>query len=130
MPEPASILLVEDDLGIREAMAECLSLEGYSVAEASNGAEGLVYLHAAPAPKVIVLDLVMPVMNGSEFLEQMRSEPALSSIPVILMTAATLGACHAARMPAADLRLPKPFELSALLSAIARFCGPANIRTT
>ena len=130
MPEPASILLVEDDLGIREAMAECLSLEGYSVAEASNGAEGLVYLHAAPAPKVIVLDLVMPVMNGSEFLEQMRSEPALSSIPVILMTAATLGASYAARMPAADLRLPKPFELSALLSAIARFCGPGHIRTT
>jgi CheY-like chemotaxis protein len=130
LSEPASILLVEDDPGIREAMVECLSLEGYSVAEASNGAEALAYLHAAPAPKVIVLDLVMPVMNGSEFLEQVRREPALSSIPVILMTAATLGAAHAARMPTADLRLPKPFELTALLDAVARFCGPAHLPTT
>jgi CheY-like chemotaxis protein len=129
LPEPASILVVEDDLGIRGAMVECLSLEGYSVAEASNGAEGLEYLRKAPAPKVIVLDLVMPVMNGTEFLERVRREPALSSIPVVLMTAAAMGASSAAWMPAADLRLPKPFELSALLALVARFCGPAHIRT-
>jgi CheY-like chemotaxis protein len=130
LPEPASILLVEDDPGIRDAMVECLSLEGYSVAQAANGAEGLEYLHQAPAPKVIVLDLVMPVMNGTEFLERVRREPALSSIPVVLMTAAAVGAASAVRMPAADVRLPKPFELSALLSTVARFCGPAHLPTT
>jgi CheY-like chemotaxis protein len=116
-----SILIIEDDPGIRDTVGECLEFEGYSVAQVSNGAEGLEYLHKAPAPKLIVLDLVMPVMNGTEFIERMRSEPALATIPVVLMTAA--GPSPAAVMQADD-HLYKPFDLSTLLDVVARFCGP------
>jgi CheY-like chemotaxis protein len=124
-----SILVIEDDPGIRDTVSECLAFEGYSVAQASNGAEGLEYLHGAPTPELIVLDLVMPVMNGTEFIERMRSEPALASIPVVLMTAA--GPSPTAIMQAED-HLYKPFDLSTLLDVVARFCGPprAVVRVT
>jgi CheY-like chemotaxis protein len=123
------ILVIEDDPGIRDTVSECLEFEVYLVAQVSNGAEGLEYLHQAPAPKLIVLDLLMPVMNGSEFIERMRREPALASIPVVLMTAA--GPSPAAAMQADD-HLYKPFDLSTLLNVVARFCGPprAAVRVT
>lgn len=113
-----SILLIEDDDGIRDSVAECLSTEGYSVTPVSNGVEGLEWLRRENHADLIVLDLVMPVMNGAQFLAAIREDPAFSRVPVVLMTAA---------MPTGDMPMPqangylaKPFELDELLATVAR----------
>jgi two-component system, chemotaxis family, chemotaxis protein CheY len=113
-----SILLVEDDAGIRESVAECLAAEGHAVASAVNGAEALDWLRAGNRPDLVVLDLLMPVMNGAEFLESLRLEPGLDPPPVVLMTAA---APAAGGLPSAAGYLAKPFELADLLAAVERF---------
>lgn len=114
-----SILLVEDDAGIRESIAECLVYEGYAVAPASNGDEALGWLRRNRRPDLIVLDLVMPVMNGSQFLEHVRADAGWKDIPVVLMTAAMPAA--GVPLPRVDGYLPKPFELTDLLAVVERF---------
>jgi two-component system chemotaxis response regulator CheY len=116
------ILLVEDDPGIRESITDCLAFEGYEVAGAANGEEGLRYLGLAPRPALIILDLIMPVMNGAQFLERLRQDEELASIPVVVMTAAMAAGSSAV---SADGRLAKPFELAELLQVVQRFAGPA-----
>jgi CheY-like chemotaxis protein len=121
------ILLVEDDLGIRQGIADCLVLEGYEVEAAANGAEALAHLRAGPRPGLIVLDLVMPVMNGAQLLARLRRDPGLADIPVVLMTAAMP---PGPRLPPASGYLSKPFELSELLALVERHCGaPAGLAT-
>ncbi len=112
------ILVVEDDPGIRESVVDCLAFEGYAVEQAGNGEEALALLHRSAAPCLIVLDLVMPVMNGTQFLVELRDDPGLRDIPVVLMTAATPSA--GMPMPRANGYLAKPFELDDLLDAIER----------
>jgi CheY-like chemotaxis protein len=114
-----AILLVEDDAGIRESIAECLAYEGYAVAVASNGEEALAWLRRSGRPDLVVLDLVMPVMNGVQFLDHVRAEPAWKDVPVVLMTAAMPAA--GAPLPRVDGYLPKPFELADLLAVVERF---------
>jgi two-component system, chemotaxis family, chemotaxis protein CheY len=114
-----SILLIEDDTGIRESVAECLESEGYAVAPVSNGEEGLDWLRRKPRPDLIVLGLVMPVMNGSQFLVALRGDAGLKDIPVVLMTAAMPST--GMPIPQADAYLPKPFELMDLLDAVERY---------
>jgi CheY-like chemotaxis protein len=113
-----SILVVEDDPGIRESLVECLASEGYAVEPASDGAEGLERLRAH-RPDVVVLDLVMPVMNGAELLDAVGRDPALRDVPILLMTAAMP---HLVEMPRAAGYLAKPFELGELLDAVERVC--------
>ncbi len=120
-----SILVVEDDPAIRGTLVECLAYEGYSVAEAGNGAEGLQYLERAPAPKLMMVDLIMPVMNGEEFLERVKERPAFAVIPTVLMTAATPAP---GEVYEADERISKPFDLSTLLGVVSRYCGPPRSR--
>lgn len=113
-----NILLIEDDDGIRDSVAECLSSEGYSVASVSNGVEGLEWLRRENHADLIVLDLVMPMMNGAQFLEAVRGDPAFRRVPVVLMTAAM--PTSDAPIPQANGYLPKPFELDDLLATVAR----------
>jgi CheY-like chemotaxis protein len=120
--ESSDILLIEDDEGIRESIIECLSYEGYAVTPASNGEEGLARLAGRGPPSLIMVDLVMPVMNGAQFLERVRDDARLRSVPVVLMTAAL--AVDPAKVPAADGYLRKPFDLEDLLGVVERFCGP------
>jgi CheY-like chemotaxis protein len=116
------ILLVEDDTGIRESVAECLESEGYRVTSASNGVEGLQSLRAS-VPDLIVLDLVMPLMNGTQFLATVRQDPGFKDIPVVLMTAAMPSTSMP--IPQADGYLAKPFELTDLLDAVDRYARRA-----
>jgi CheY-like chemotaxis protein len=116
----ARILLVEDDSGIRESVAECLEIEGYEVAALSNGPDALEWL-SREIPDVLLVDLVMPVMNGGELLERVRADPRLASVPAVLMTAAIPTA--QSPVPKADALLPKPFELDALLDVVGRLAG-------
>lgn len=108
-----SILIVEDDLDIREALAEALGFEGYDVFLAENGREALDVLREGPLPHVILLDLLMPVMSGWQFRQEQLADPALAGIPVIVVSASAPGDAQP------DRYLPKPFSIDELLSAVA-----------
>ncbi len=111
------MLVVDDERDIREAVSEVLKEEGYEVLDANDGAEALRQLRAHH-PAVVLLDLMMPGMNGWEFCAARKSEPDLSTIPVIVISA--LG-----RVSGIDAQafLQKPFELEALVSAVRRYAG-------
>jgi len=115
-----AILVVEDDPGIRQGIADFLGFEGYAVDVAVNGEEALTYLRQR-RPSLLVLDLVMPVMNGPQLLERLRSERIAEGVPVAIMTAAMPGA---STLPAADAYLSKPFDLDELLQVVGRHAGP------
>lgn len=110
------ILVVEDDPGIREAIAECLSSEGLRVATATNGVEGLAQFRAE-RPALVIVDLVMPVMGGAAFVNELRAGTAGPLPPIVLMTAADPSA-HP--LPAVDEILAKPFAVQDLLAAVER----------
>jgi len=88
-------LIVEDDDDLRDLLAEQLALSGFSVAQVRHGAEALEYLASEPWPRLILLNLVMPVMNGLEFLAQRRRQPRLALIPVFALTGFELSAAKA-----------------------------------
>ncbi len=115
-----AILVVEDDPGIRQGIADFLGFEGYEVDVAVNGEEALVYLRER-RPSLLVLDLVMPVMNGLQLLERLRAERIAEGVPVAIMTAAMPGASS---LPAAAAYLSKPFDLEELLAVVGRHAGP------
>lgn len=112
----ASVLIVEDDRDIRECMADALEVEGYSVALAGNGREALDLLRAGVRPDLILLDLLMPVMSGWEFRQEQLSDPLLSGIPVVVVSASAPGGLRP------DRHLPKPFGIDELLEVVAVFC--------
>jgi CheY-like chemotaxis protein len=85
------VLVVEDDAPIREALCAVLRDDGYAVAEAGDGQEALEFLRTHPTPRVILLDLMMPVMDGWTFLREQAADPALAGIPVVVITAGAGG---------------------------------------
>ena len=91
-PGGDSILVVEDDLPTREALFRSLASMGYAAHEVINGRDGLDWLTKHPAPSLILLDLMMPEMDGFEFLRELRKQPAFTNIPVIVVTAKELTA--------------------------------------
>jgi two-component system chemotaxis response regulator CheY len=114
------VLVVDDDEDIRIAIEMTLSLRGYDVTGAGDGADALDLLHAGPAPAVILLDLRMPRMNGFEFLYALRGDQTLPRIPVVVLTGDS-NAAFEARSSGADAVLMKPLETSALVRSIAQF---------
>ena len=116
---PKQILIVDDDGDIRETLSQILEEEGYGVLMASNGAEALARLREAPCPDLILLDLMMPVMDGWQFRTEQRRDPALAEIPVIILSAA--GNLHDnTRGFGAAATIKKPIYLDDLLEAIER----------
>jgi signal transduction histidine kinase/DNA-binding response OmpR family regulator len=91
-PGGASILVVEDDLPTREALCRSLVSMGHVAHEAVNGRSGMDWLANNPIPSLILLDLMMPEMDGFEFLHELRQRPTLADIPVIVVTAKELSA--------------------------------------
>lgn len=87
-PNPTTILIVDDDEPIRQTLADILELNGYRVIAATNGREGWE-LALAEKPAVVISDIAMPVMSGFELLEKFRLDPALRTIPVIVISAKT-----------------------------------------
>jgi CheY-like chemotaxis protein len=115
------ILVVDDEPDIREMVAEVLSDEGYRVVGAANGLEAIEYLtRATTLPTLILLDLMMPVMNGWEFADRQRLDPALADIPVIVISADGNVQQKAETLGASD-HLRKPIQLDALLKCVERY---------
>jgi CheY-like chemotaxis protein len=115
-----TILLVEDDELIRRAMQMVLEWEGYQVDCAVNGQEALDYLRAGNRPCLIVLDLMMPVLDGEQFRREQSRDPRFASIPVIVVSAANF-----AQAVSAAQHIRKPFEVQELLDAIHHQIAPA-----
>jgi CheY-like chemotaxis protein len=117
-------MIVEDDRDTREMLERFLELEGFDVRSAANGEAALQVLRAERRPSVILLDLMMPVMNGWQFREAQQKDPALSAIPVVVVTAAG----PRADIPAisADGWVPKPIDFERLLDTIGAFVPPVS----
>ena len=113
------ILVIEDDAAIRETLAEILEFEGYRVTVAANGREGLQRSREA-RPAVILLDLMMPVMNGYEFRAEQKASADLASIPIIMISADGNLTQKAAAIDTPHF-LKKPIELDVLLETIKKF---------
>ncbi|GHG78524.1 response regulator [Comamonas sp. JC664] len=109
------LLIVDDELAIVEALQDILSVEGYDIVTAFNGAEGL-HRMADLRPDLVLLDLMMPVMDGREMLRRMREDAGLQGIPVVVMSAGRIS--DEERRSSARF-LAKPFELDVLLDTIA-----------
>jgi two-component system, chemotaxis family, chemotaxis protein CheY len=87
MPPRSPVLVVEDDPEVRESLRRLLSDEGYEVTTAAEGQEGLERLHARPHPCCVVLDLMLPNMDGFEFRVRQMGDPEVAAIPVIVLSA-------------------------------------------
>jgi CheY-like chemotaxis protein len=120
----AGILLIEDDRDIRESIAEVLQEEGYRVSLARTGVDALEQLGKSQRlPAAIVLDLMMPVMDGWEFWSLQQSHQDWASIPVVVISADTNAKDKASSLhPIACLR--KPLDIEELLAILARLSGP------
>lgn len=108
-----TVLVVDDDQDLLDVTRFVLEGEGYGVLTARNGEEALGLLRAGPPPALVLLDLMMPVMNGWAFLEERAREPALQAIPVLVLTAS-----EPEEVPGAVGILRKPFDLDDLINAV------------
>ena len=123
MDGAGKLLVVDDDAGSLAALADILSLEGYLVHTLSNGQEALDHLRAeSDPPDLIILDLFMPVMDGWQFLAEMRADPRLSQlhIPVVVVTAFN------AKVEEADAVIRKPIDLERLLHTLKTLQKPSS----
>jgi len=122
-PMAKLILIVEDDLDVSRLVAEILEAEGYHTAIAANGCEALDHLRKnSHHPDLILLDMMMPVMDGWKFREEQRKLPALASIPVVTVTADGDARGKAASIEAAGY-VCKPLQIDSLLDEVERICG-------
>ena len=112
-----SILIVDDDVDIRATLADFLEDEGYTVSAVANGREALAYLKENLSTSVVLLDLMMPVMDGFKFRVEQKTDPELASIPVVVMTAR--GPMEPGAIDVQEI-VPKPMKLQTLLAALHR----------
>ena len=114
------ILVVEDDTSIRELLVELLESEGYKVASAVNGLDGLKQLQATESPDLILIDLMMPVMDGYSFRTEQLKNPAWAKIPTVVMSAEA-NAKEKMKNFNITAFLSKPVELDTILNTVARY---------
>ena len=120
-----TVFIVEDDLDTREMLARFLELEGFTVESAENGKLALERLGRGSRACVILLDLMMPVMDGWQFRQAQVKNENLAKIPVIVVSAA--GRERIERIDA-DAYLSKPVDLEELLGCVTQFCHPDDRR--
>lgn len=123
LPREGHILVVDDDLGIRDFLSQLLEEEGYNVRTASNGQEAMTHLRqSVPPPCLVFLDLTMPVMDGWEFRAAQMKDEHLQQVPVVVLTADGHAKDKAAALGVPDF-VQKPVNLPRLLSIIERYCA-------
>lgn len=120
------ILVVEDEVEAREVLCDTLDVAGCKAIGAPDGREAQQRLESsAQPPCVIVLDLMMPRMNGWEFRRWQLGVPRLAAVPVLLMSANRDLGAEAGKLEVAEF-LPKPVQFDVLLERVQRFCGPCR----
>jgi two-component system response regulator CpxR len=112
--EKLPLLVIDDDQDIRELLREILESEGYRVTTAENGLEGLKKMNGFRG--IVLLDFMMPIMNGEEFLDALQSDTALANVPVVMISA---NAKEINSRRAQDF-LPKPLSIETLLESLAK----------
>ena len=113
------VLVVEDDADLREMMAQILTLEGFEIDTAIDGVDALARLAAGGHPTVILLDMMMPRMDGWAFVSRQAETPAIAGIPVVVVSAAPRDRLRGVRAAAI---LQKPLNFDELLTAVRAHC--------
>ena len=119
-PDHGPVLVVDDDIDILDGLSELLKLAGFEVVTARNGMEALARARAR-RPCMVLLDLMMPVMSGQEFRAAQSTDPSISSVPVIVVTAAQPSRTELAKLAPQECFL-KPVDTHRLLAAVRRNC--------
>jgi CheY-like chemotaxis protein len=119
------VLIVEDDPDLREALAATLGEEGFSLERASNGLEAIELLRKGLRPRLILLDLTMPIVSGWEFRLFQQRDPELAAIPVILITAGIYKRDELEWIRPAEV-LTKPLDFDRLITLLRKHCEPEN----
>jgi CheY-like chemotaxis protein len=114
------VLIIDDDPDLLEATSFALESEGFDIETARHGEEGLQRLRMGDRPAVVLLDLMMPVMNGWQFLEEVAKFPSLNAIPIVVLTAARAEVSGAAEV------LRKPVDLGLLIGVLERYARGAG----
>src|ERR1700737_2123478 len=114
-----SILVVEDDPELLEGLSELLESEGHQVRRARHGLEALGFLRAGQRPHLILLDLMMPIMNGWQFRQEQRMDSELAKIPIVVISGKNDLPAHAQWLEA-DAYLPKAVRTETLLAAVEK----------
>jgi CheY-like chemotaxis protein len=110
-----TVLIVEDEVMTRDALMELLRKDGRAIITAGDGQEALQHLSNIPRPSLILLDLMMPRMDGWEFLRRQSADPAIAGIPTIALSGS--------RLPAgAKHQLAKPVDVERLLALVDQYC--------
>jgi CheY-like chemotaxis protein len=127
-PDWTQILVVDDERDIREAMAELLEEAGFTVATAEDGARALEWMRAHPgSPGVVLLDMMMPVMDGFTFLAHRERDPALRAVPVVAFTANDLAGREALDSERVEAVLQKPLAWRRMMTLLQDRLGLAPI---
>ena len=113
-----TVLIVDDEEGIRESLRDIFEDEGYQVQVASDGVEAMQLL-SDELPCVVILDIIMPRMDGVEVWNAMKADSKLAAIPIVVTTS------DPNRAPQGALTMRKPIDLTRLISTVEGFCGPA-----
>jgi CheY-like chemotaxis protein len=117
-----TILIVDDDAGIRQLLLLFLEHKGYTAKSVSNGLEALNQLQIdQPLPSLILLDLMMPVMDGATFRQAQLADSRIAAIPVVVLSAAENIEAQAPLLTT-DAYVPKPIEFDSLLQIVERYC--------
>lgn len=116
-----SILVVEDDADIRNVMVDVLESEGYHAEAATNGKEALDLLHKISKPCLVLLDMMMPIMNGREFLDKVMEDSVLAPIPVLIVSAIA----DKTNTKGAVGFLKKPVDIEMVLEMVNQYCNGA-----
>jgi CheY-like chemotaxis protein len=111
------VLIVDDEDGIRDTLRDAFEDEGYAVAVAADGIEALQQLATVEKPCAVILDLVMPEMDGNQVWDAMQADPDLAAIPVVITTS------DPSRAPRGILTMRKPVDLGLLIATVGMFCG-------
>jgi CheY-like chemotaxis protein len=120
---PKTILIIDDDADFRKLLAHLLKREGYEIAEAVDGEKALDYLwySGKPAPSLIILDLIMPVMDGWKFRGIQKSDPKISHVPVIVITSGQTAEQDISSVQVSAF-LKKPIQIDFLLRTVKTHC--------
>jgi CheY-like chemotaxis protein len=123
-PSVASVLVVDDEPDFCEIVRLILQIHGYDVITCRDGAEALALLRGGVRPCLILLDLMMPRMNGVQFREEQTRDPALRDVPVVILSGAGKVERTAAVLGVEGFH--KPIEPSVLVETVGRYCAPSH----